>query len=131
MNLGMTEMIFLVVLALLLFGPKKLPEIGRQIGKAMGEFKRASHEFQSQLNDEVRQFELETELKDLQNTISPPEGSTPRASKWRESGENGVMPDAEATANENLSTQASESGANGTSPDGATPADATKRDMNG
>ena len=77
MNLGITEMIFLAVIGLLLFGPKKLPEIGRQIGKAMAEFKRASNEFQSQLNDEVRKLEAEV---DLENTIAaPPAQTTPRA----------------------------------------------------
>src|SRR5688572_15982332 len=75
MNLGVPEMIFLAVLGLLLFGPRKLPEIGRQLGKAMGEFKRASHEFQSQLNEEVRQLDLESDLKSIS---MPPEGTSPR-----------------------------------------------------
>ena len=69
MNLGFPEMMFIFVLALILFGPKKLPEIGRQIGKGLAEFKRASREFQSQIEDEVRKLELETDLK---NTIAPP-----------------------------------------------------------
>ncbi|MBI2683470.1 MAG: twin-arginine translocase TatA/TatE family subunit [Acidobacteriales bacterium] len=73
MNLGITEMIFLAVIGLLLFGPKKLPEIGRQIGKAMAEFKRAGNEFQSQLNDEVRKLESEV---DLENTIAAPPSKT-------------------------------------------------------
>jgi sec-independent protein translocase protein TatA len=77
MNLGLTEMIFLFVLGLLLFGPKKLPEIGRKLGKALAEFKRASNEFQSQLNDEVRKLEVEEEEK---SSISPPDGTTARAS---------------------------------------------------
>jgi TatA/E family protein of Tat protein translocase len=87
MNLGMGEMIFLVVIALLLFGPKKLPEIGRTIGKAMSEFKRASQEFQSQLNDEVRQLEIESELKELKElgSIRPAEGSTSRTPQGSES----------------------------------------------
>ena len=74
MNLGFPEMLFLGLLALLLFGPKRLPEIGRQIGKALGEFKRASSEFQNQLEDEVRQLEVQQES---QRTIAPPapEGS--------------------------------------------------------
>ena len=46
MNLGFQEMLFIFVLALLLFGPKKLPQIARQIGKALAEFKRASNEIQ-------------------------------------------------------------------------------------
>jgi TatA/E family protein of Tat protein translocase len=78
MNLGVPEMMFLAVLGLLLFGPRKLPEIGRQLGKAMGEFKRASHEFQSQLNEEVRQLELESDTKET--TASLP-GATPRTSR--------------------------------------------------
>lgn len=61
MNLGFPEMAFLFVLALLLFGPKKLPEIGRQIGKALNEFKRASNEFRSQIETEIANIERETE----------------------------------------------------------------------
>ncbi|MEO5936223.1 MAG: twin-arginine translocase TatA/TatE family subunit [Terriglobales bacterium] len=76
MNLGMTEMIFLVLLGLLLFGPKKLPEIGRQLGKVLNEFKRASNEFQSQLNDEVRK--LEVEEADATPAGGAPEGTTAR-----------------------------------------------------
>lgn len=77
MNLGITEMIFLVILGLLLFGPKKLPEIGRQLGRVLGEFKRASHEFQSQLNDEVRKLEVE-EAESEKPAAGPPEGTAAR-----------------------------------------------------
>jgi len=80
MNLGFSETAFLVVLGLLLFGPKKLPEIGRQIGRLMAEFKRASAEFQNQLNDEVRQ--LEREVEDQKRTILPPEGVTARVESY-------------------------------------------------
>jgi sec-independent protein translocase protein TatB len=69
MNLGFPEMLFLGLLALLLFGPKRLPEIGRQIGRAMGEFKRASSEFQYQLEEEVRQLD-----KESQSILPPEEG---------------------------------------------------------
>jgi TatA/E family protein of Tat protein translocase len=58
MNLGMPEMIFIFLLALIIFGPKKLPEIGRQFGRALAEFKRASDDFKSQLETEIRQIEL-------------------------------------------------------------------------
>jgi TatA/E family protein of Tat protein translocase len=68
MNLGFPEMMFIFILALILFGPKKLPEIGRQIGKGLAEFKRASREFQSQIEDEVRKLEYEVDVK---NTIAP------------------------------------------------------------
>ena len=73
MNLGFPEMLFLGLLALLLFGPKRLPEIGRQVGHFLGEFKRASNEFQSQLEDEVRHLETEVENSILPST--PPEGA--------------------------------------------------------
>jgi len=68
MQLGFPEMMFIFILALILFGPKKLPEIGKQIGKGLAEFKRASREFQSQIEDEVRKLEIESDLK---NTIAP------------------------------------------------------------
>lgn len=68
MNLGFPEMMFIFILALILFGPKKLPEIGRTIGKGLAEFKRASREFQSQIEDEVRKLEVEVDVK---NTIAP------------------------------------------------------------
>jgi TatA/E family protein of Tat protein translocase len=57
MNLGMPEMIFIFLLALLLFGPKKLPQVGRELGKALNEFKRASNEFKNQLETEIEQAE--------------------------------------------------------------------------
>lgn len=71
MDLGLPEMIFIFLLALLLFGPKKLPEIGRQIGKALAEFKRASNDFKSQLEDEMRL--LETEEREKKIAPPPPE----------------------------------------------------------
>src|ERR1051326_3388787 len=59
MNLGFPEMIFLGVLAMLLFGPRRLPEIARTWGKFMAEFKKASNEFQGQIHEEIRRLELE------------------------------------------------------------------------
>lgn len=79
MNLSMGEMLLIFVLALIVFGPKKLPEIGRQIGKALAEFKRASNEFKSQLEAEMRQIEIEETLKKeneaLRPTLLSPEGA--------------------------------------------------------
>lgn len=76
MNLGFPEMVFLFLLALLIFGPKKLPEIGRQIGRALAEFRRASNEFKSQLESEMRQIELdELKKQEPSPSIQPPEGA--------------------------------------------------------
>jgi TatA/E family protein of Tat protein translocase len=74
MNLGFPEMIFLFLLALIIFGPKKMPEIGRQIGKALNEFKRASNEFKTQIEHEVNQMEMENEPKILP-PAEPPRGT--------------------------------------------------------
>ena len=52
-NLGMPELLMIMVLALLLFGPRKLPEIGKQVGKALGEFKRASNDLKRTIEDEM------------------------------------------------------------------------------
>jgi TatA/E family protein of Tat protein translocase len=71
MNLGMPEMIFIVLMALVLFGPKKLPELARQLGKAMAEFKKASNEFKNQLETEMMNIELEDRAKQPPPAPSP------------------------------------------------------------
>src|ERR1700678_1685137 len=63
MNLGMPEMIFILLLALVVVGPRKLPELARQLGKYMAEFKRASNEFKQQLESEMLNIELEESAK--------------------------------------------------------------------
>jgi sec-independent protein translocase protein TatA len=53
-NIGMPEMLIILALALIIFGPRKLPELGRSLGKSLGEFKRASNELRNTLDDEIR-----------------------------------------------------------------------------
>jgi sec-independent protein translocase protein TatA len=69
-TLGTPEMIFIFLLALVLFGPKELPELGRKVGRALTEFRRASNELKSTFDQELRSLEAETNLgevrKDLQ-----------------------------------------------------------------
>ena len=65
-SLGVPELIVLFGLALLIFGPRKLPELGRNIGKALSEFRRASSELRNAVEDEMRELErqnLEPEKK--------------------------------------------------------------------
>ncbi len=57
-SIGVPELILIFVLALLLFGPRKLPDIGKSLGKAMGEFRRASNDFRRSLEEEVAADEL-------------------------------------------------------------------------
>jgi len=56
-NLGMADTLILMVLALVVFGPRRLPQIGRQIGKLMYEFRKASNDFKFQMEEELRQAE--------------------------------------------------------------------------
>lgn len=64
--LGISETIFIFVLALLIFGPKKLPELGRTVGKAMSEFRRASSELKATFDREMSGMEKEHEsLKEV------------------------------------------------------------------
>lgn len=65
--MSFSETIFLFFLALIIFGPKKLPEIARQVGKWMNEFRRASNEFKSQIEQEIAHLEVENK-----QTILPP-----------------------------------------------------------
>jgi sec-independent protein translocase protein TatB len=56
-NLGMADSLILMVLALVVFGPRRLPQIGRQIGKLMYEFRKASNDFKFQMEEELRSAE--------------------------------------------------------------------------
>ncbi len=56
-SLGMSDSLFLMVLALVVFGPRRLPQIGRQIGKLMYEFRKASNDFKFQMEEELRNAE--------------------------------------------------------------------------
>ena len=53
-SIGMPELIIILVIALIIFGPRKLPELGRSLGRSIGEFKRASNELRSTLEEEIR-----------------------------------------------------------------------------
>jgi sec-independent protein translocase protein TatB len=70
-----SDSVFLFVLALLLFGPKKLPVLARELGKWVGEFRRASNEFKMQMEEELRLAEQE----DRQKQIAAMEAAAPVA----------------------------------------------------
>lgn len=58
-SLGVPELIIIFVVALIVFGPKKLPELGKSLGKGLAEFRRASNELKSTIEEEVRAIEAE------------------------------------------------------------------------
>ena len=69
-SLGFPELMLIFFVALIVFGPRKLPDIGRSIGKALGEFKRASNDIKNTLEQEVAKEELK-ELRDLTRAEPP------------------------------------------------------------
>lgn len=65
MGLGVPELVVIFIIALIVFGPKKLPELGKSLGKGLSEFKRASNDLQRTLEEEVR-------LDDQRQRTPPP-----------------------------------------------------------
>src|SRR5919205_2728957 len=68
-SIGMPELIIILTLALIIFGPRKLPELGRSLGRSLGEFKRASNELRNTLDEEIRLEEQRSAQRQ-----SPPAG---------------------------------------------------------
>ena len=62
-SIGMPELIIIFVIALIIFGPRKLPELGRSLGKSIAEFKRASNELKNTLEEEIRLEEQKQTLE--------------------------------------------------------------------
>ena len=67
-SIGMPELIIIFIIALVIFGPRKLPELGRSLGRSLTEFKRASNDLRSTLEEEIR----------IEDTPAP-EPPTPKA----------------------------------------------------
>ena len=66
-NLGFSELLIIFIVALLIFGPRKLPELGRSLGKGLAEFKKASNELRRTWEEEVKTEERE--LKKIQRDL--------------------------------------------------------------
>src|SRR5919198_1766799 len=79
-SVGMPELIIIFVIALIIFGPRKLPELGRSLGKSLAEFKRASNELRSTLEEEIRVEEQRAKVE----TAKTPETSAPPADAHHE-----------------------------------------------
>ena len=85
--LSLPHLIVLFVIALVIFGPQKLPELARILGKATAEFRRITNDFRYTLEDEVRNLERETRIhqeeiaaaaRAIEPPAAPPQGTMPR-----------------------------------------------------
>ena len=77
--IGGPELILILVLALLLFGPRKMPQIGRMVGKALQEFRSVTTEFKSTLDREVALDEIKKTREDLQSVAGEVKGAVSTA----------------------------------------------------
>jgi sec-independent protein translocase protein TatA len=69
-SIGMPELIIIFVIALIIFGPRKLPELGRSLGKSLAEFKKASNELRNTLEEEIRIEEQKDAAKATTSTAT-------------------------------------------------------------
>jgi sec-independent protein translocase protein TatA len=96
--LGVQEMIAIFIVALVLFGPKKLPELGRTLGKALSEFRRAKNELRNTLEGHLSELEREARLPDssasARSTYSPPSYQHP----YEEYGRRTYQPEVESAS---------------------------------
>jgi sec-independent protein translocase protein TatA len=83
-GIGMPELIIILVLALVVIGPQKLPELARSLGKGLGEFKRASNDFRRNMDDETRAVEEKERIareSAAKQTVEPEKANEAAASK--------------------------------------------------
>ncbi len=114
--MSFSDTIFLFFLALILFGPKKLPEMARQAGRLLAELRRASNEFKSQIETEIAHLEVEKKAQAILPPILPPEGTVASLSSNTASSdpvphqlESPVIPETPAEANPAASSTANTS----------------------
>src|SRR5258705_2117524 len=74
-NVGVPELIIIFTIALIIFGPRKLPELGKSLGKSLAEFKRASNELKSTLDEEIRSEERRSAERHEPPRVAPPADS--------------------------------------------------------
>jgi TatA/E family protein of Tat protein translocase len=113
--LGVPETIFIFVLALLIFGPKKLPELGRTVGKAMTEFRRASSELKATFDREMNAIERDADLKSVTQEYN---GETYNYDNYYDSGAYGSE-SYESTAQTSTESASATQGADTTADEGS------------
>ncbi len=72
-SIGLPELIIIFVIALLVFGPKKLPEVGKTVGKAIRDFKKSTEDIKEKFEDEIRAEEFQSLKDELKKDIKEDE----------------------------------------------------------
>ncbi len=69
-SIGIPELIVIFIIALLVFGPKKLPEVGKSVGRAIREFKKASDELRTRVEEEISASEIKSEINEVKSDLT-------------------------------------------------------------
>ncbi|MCR4396251.1 MAG: TatA/E family twin arginine-targeting protein translocase [Candidatus Saccharicenans sp.] len=69
-SIGVPELIVIFIIALLVFGPKKLPEVGKSVGRAIREFKKASDELRNKVEEEISVSEIKSEINEVKSNLT-------------------------------------------------------------
>ncbi len=88
-GLGIPELLVIFVIALIVFGPKKLPDLGKSIGRAMAEFKKAQEEFQESVKSEMREVEKSADLEEIKKLGKIDLSASPEAQAGKSAEEQG------------------------------------------
>lgn len=84
-GIGMPELIVIMVIALIVIGPNKLPELAKSLGKGLAEFKRASEDFQRNIQEEARKVEVQEAQKEAQQATAQEQATPPHSEDSKKS----------------------------------------------
>lgn len=104
-SLGMSEMLVILVVALVLFGPRKLPQLSRSLGKSLAEFKRASEDFKRTWEQEVSMEDAEKTARIEHAMLPPEENSIMNPTVARENAHARFIEDVQSAADEKTAGQ--------------------------
>jgi TatA/E family protein of Tat protein translocase len=104
-GLGLPELIIIFVIALVVFGPKKLPELGKALGKGIAEFKRATEEVKETIETEVRSVERNMEIEKLKAAVEGKEAEIKTAEAAKAAETDKAVETEKAAGSETAETQ--------------------------
>jgi TatA/E family protein of Tat protein translocase len=104
-SLGVPELLLIFVVILIVFGPRRIPEIGRTLGKAMGEFRKATDDLKSTIEREVRLEELKKIAPPTLDSFMTPSEAVSRSEPFPGASTETIVDDPSAASNENATNE--------------------------